>query len=49
MDKNRDFEWVGIQVGLQSGVTFSEKWGYKTLAKPPPVEGLPANKNGSKV
>ena len=32
-----DFCGVGLQVGLQSGVTFLKKWGYKTLAKPPPV------------
>ena len=40
------FREVGLQVGLQSGVTFLEKWSYKTLAKPPPVERLPANKKG---
>jgi len=36
-------------VGLQSGLTFLQNWVYKTLAKPPPVEWLPANKIGLKV
>lgn len=30
MDENSDFVGVGLQVELQSGVTFLEKWGYKS-------------------
>lgn len=28
MDKNARFLVVGLQVGLQTGVTFFKKWGY---------------------
>ena len=40
---------VGLQVGLQSGVTFSENWGYKTLARAYPVRGEEKAKIRSKV
>ena len=38
-----------LRGGDTGGVTFLEKWGYKTLVKPSPVERLPANKIGLKV
>lgn len=40
---------VGLQVGLQSGVTFSENWGYKTLAHAYRVMGGQRAKKRSKV
>ena len=40
---------VGLQVGLQSGVTFSENWGYKTLAHAYRVRGGQRAKKRSKV
>ena len=40
---------VGLQVGLQRGVTFSENWGYKTLARAYPVRGGEKAKIRSKV
>ncbi|QFQ13642.1 hypothetical protein C7Y71_011845 [Pseudoprevotella muciniphila] len=40
---------VGLQVGLQSGVTFSENWGYKTLARAYRVRGWQQAKKRSKM
>lgn len=40
---------VGLQVGLQSGVTFSENWGYKTLAHAYRERGGQRAKKRSKV
>ena len=39
---------AGLQVGVQSGVTFSENWGYKTLAHAYRVRGGNEPKNGVK-
>mgnify|MGYP006873066158 CR=1 FL=1 len=40
---------VGLQVGLQTGVTFSENWGYKTLARAYRERGEEKSKKRSKV
>ena len=44
--KKGDFERVDVQVDVQTGCSFWKRWMFKTLAKPPPVERLPANKKG---
>nr|DAN63560.1 MAG TPA: hypothetical protein [Caudoviricetes sp.]DAX55993.1 MAG TPA: hypothetical protein [Caudoviricetes sp.] len=40
---------MDVLVDVQSGCSFYEKWMFKTLAKPPPVERLSANKKRLKV